>query len=111
MFTLDYDKVADLLLCFIIVQVFIWEAVSFLLFYIIYIVVVVVIGYLRVSPSNYFTYSLFSLSECVCGLSLNFVLLNIAYGPHHSGCVSGRGCWYGGDFYGTYGSPCHCNTS
>lgn len=33
-------------------QVRIWEAVSFLLFYIIYIIVVVVIGYIRVSSSN-----------------------------------------------------------
>lgn len=46
-------------------QVYIWEASSFLLFYIIYIVVVVVIGYIRVSPFNYITWSSYSVNSVV----------------------------------------------
>ena len=48
-------KFVVIMIIFIILtneQVRIWEAISFLLFYIIYIVVVVTIGYIRVSSSN-----------------------------------------------------------
>ena len=47
-------KFVVIMIIFIILtneQVRIWEAISFLLFYIIYIVVVVTIGYIRVSSS------------------------------------------------------------